>query len=472
MRNDVEVSFQLRVIIFTVMAASSTKEPESSPADSLFWRIEHALVCPFYRLYTVLQRLVNVATSMVLRVMKVVVVITQTVLNIFDRTAMLMAFTADCARGVRNFDYFAFAVWLSTLPRTYYENCKVAVTKTLWEPIFDTMSNAARRISRYLKALLREYVIYVRGFAELCRRLYLLASDFVPGGQITVTAFLLFMALIFIVKLFSFIQLFSQLVEFAYGIIVFLLHPLVLTMKDILAVLDPAIQVVYLLARIVLYALISALQAVASFFWLNLVSILSGLYKCWQRILGSKVMKIVCSSLAKIFYIFLEKFVSVFLPFMTRTTCVALNFLLDIFCVAYKNFFVITIDNEKLENLTASRVASSTFIFCALILAFRLRKRFSENARSEVDDSFPDVTASARSDASKADSQRTRILYDSSRREMRIYDDTVPRYRGKADGDKGRENFPDDPGVGKNLRVIYTIKLQIGLTNLPDLLPL
>ena len=328
-------------------------------------------------------------------------------------------------------------------------------------------------MERAFKAKLRESAVYVRGFCELCRRLFLLTSDYTPGGKYTVTAFLAVVAIIFFLKILTVIRVLFQILGFAYSIVAFLLHPLLLTLRDILSIFEPLLQIVHSLARIISQALLSTVKAIGFFVWLNLVSIASGLFRCWQYFVNSRIVRLLSRLFVKAAYILLENLVFVFLPFMTKMSYYAGAVFVDVSSVAYiwlypwfiRGFSEVSVNIDRVEYLTPSGIGSGLLIFWALLLAFRFRNRFSGTFYSEIDGKQYTIRPSTASntDRYRWDSQRGRestsvnaIKYDYSRRRTTNGESSL-RNRGKATRTEEREPASDNSNEGQqNFNNLWT----------------
>ena len=241
-----------------------------------------------------------------------------------------------------------------------------------------------------------------------------------------------------------------QIVQLVYSIVAFLLHPLFLTLKDILSVFDPLFQIVFVILRITLRAFLSVFKAIGTFLWLNVVSIASGLYRCWQIFVNSTVVRFIWkatwSLFAKTAYVLLEYFIFVFLPFMSKASYYGAELFLDISSLAYNNFFVVTVKVEhKFKYLGPTGIGSCVFILWALLLAFRFRNRLSGTFLSETDDKEYTITSYAYTvDRKRNSPQRERNFssrisakYDSSIRNT-TSDESSLRFRGTAKGSEER----------------------------------
>ena len=245
--------------------------------------LSKAIMDTFHRLRTHLFRFIEAVTSIISALTSFFSGISATMCNAYERVAMLIFFILDWVRQVLHFDYKGYVMWMCTLPMKYYSKCKEETRKHLWLPVVNAIKRKVHRIARAFHARLREIAIYARGFRELCRRLFLLASDYTPGGEVTVTALLVIVAIIFVLKILTVARVLFQIAQLVYSIVAFLLHPLFLTMKDILSIFDPLLQIIFTFLRVIIHAIFLALKAVAIFIWLNLVSIVSGLHRCWRN---------------------------------------------------------------------------------------------------------------------------------------------------------------------------------------------
>ena len=427
-----------------------------------FKNLPHLMMDSFDRLRTALQRFTEAILAIMSSVTNFFLGIFATVYSAYERAAMLAAFMVDWVRQILHYDYMGYFRWLLTLPKTYYTKCKEETRKYVWMPVADAFTREANRISRAFETKLRESAVYVRGFCEICRRLFLLTSDYVPGGKYTVTAFLAVAAIIFVLKILTVVRVIAQIMELAYSIVVFLLRPLLLTLRDILSIFDPLFQIVIFLVRVIVQAVLSTLKAIGFFVWLNLVSIATGLYRCWQYFVNSAIVRLVWSLFATTVYVLLEKFVFVFLPFMTKVAYYAGALSFDVSSVAYswlypwfiRDFFEVSVNVDRVEYLTPSGIGSSVLIFWALLLAFRYRNRLSGTFISEIDEKRYAIWFSNTwyTDRRKKDIQRERpstswstTKYDSSRRKT-TNDESSLRNRGKAMRTGEREHESDAEG--------------------------
>lgn len=414
----------------------------------------------FLRIRTAVQRFIETIIALISSVTNFFMGIFAVVFNAYERVALLIIFMVDCIRQIFHCDYRAYLSWLFTMPMNYYRKCKEQTRKHLWTPIANSLRRKVNQISRATRSRLRDSAVYARGFCEICRRLFLLASDYTPGGKVTVTIFLAIIAIIFLLKILTVVRVVIQIVQLVYSIVAFLLHPLFLTLKDILSVFDPLFQIVFVVIRITLRAFLSVFKAIGTFLWLNVVSIVSGLYRCWQIFVNSTVVrfiwKAIWSLLAKTAYVLLEYFVFVFLPFMSKASFYGAELFLGISSLAYNNFFVVRVKVEhKFKYLGPTGIGSCVFILWALLLAFRFRNRLSGTFLSEIDDKECTITSYAYTvDRKRNSPQRERNFssrisakYDSSRRNT-TNDESSLRFRGTAKGSEERGEASEDGTEG------------------------
>ena len=416
----------------------------SQPKPSSFRNIPHLMTDSFHRLRNGLQRFIKAMLAGILSVKNFFLGLFTALFAAYEHVAMLTVYIVESVRNIFHYDYMGYFSWLFTLPKKYYTKCKEEANKYVWMPIVNVLTRKRNRIERAFRAKLRASAVYVRGFCELCRRLFLLTSDYTPGGKYTVTAFLAVVAIIFFLKILTVVRIFVQFVEFAYNIAAFLLHPLLLTVKDILSIFDPLLQVLLWLTRIIARAVLSSLKAIGFFIWLNLISIASGLFRCWQYLANSTIARSMWSLFVKAAYVLLENFVFVFLPFMTKITYYVGAVSVDVSCTAYtwlyplfiRGFFEVSVNFDRIEYLTPSGIVSDVLIFWALVLAFRFRNRLSGTFYSEIDGKQYPIRSSTASttDRHKKDDQRGRestTKYDYSRRTTTPGESSL-RNRGKA----------------------------------------
>lgn len=425
-----------------------------------FKNLPYVMMDSFNRLRAGLQRIIEAIIAIISSVTNFFVGIFAAVFNAYEQVAMMIVRMIDLVRKVFHFDFKGYLLWLFTVPIQYYNKYKEETRKHAWVPITNSCRRKLNRILRAVRARLRKGAVYARGLGEICRRLFLLASDYTPGGKVTVTVLLAVIAIIFCLKILTVIRVLIQIVQLIYSIVAFLLHPLFLTLKDILSIFDPLFEIVFILVQMILHAAFSVLNAVGTFVWLNVVSIASGLYKCWQGFANSTIVRFIWkttwSLLGSTAYVLIENFVFVFLPFMSKVSYYAAAIFLDVSSMAYNNFFVMTVTIEdKFEYFTPTGIGSCIFMFWALLLAFRFRKRLSGTFFSEIDGKEYAITSSSSSaDRKNNGSQREKISssrgsarYDSSRRKT-TNDDSSLRFRGKAKGNEERAHAPEDATEG------------------------
>lgn len=437
----------------------------SRPKPFSFRNIPHLMIDSFHRLRNGLQRFIEAMFAVISSVNNFFLAIFATLFGAYEQVAMLTVFMTNWVRNIFHYDYMGYFSRLITLPKKYYTKCEEEAKKYVWMPIANAFTRKRNRIERAFKEKLRESAVYVRGFCELCRRLFLLTSDYTPGGKYTVTAFLAVVAIIFFLKILTVIRVLVQILGFAYNIVAFLLHPLLLTLGDILSVFDPLLQIVLSLTRIIAQAILSTAKAIGFFVWLNLISIASGLFRCWQYFVNSRIVRLVWSVFVKTVYVLLEKFIFVFLPFMTKTTYYVGAVFVEVSSMAYiwlypwfiRGFVEVSVNIDRVEYLTPSGIGSGVLIFWALLLTFRFRNRFSGTFYSEIDGKQYAIRSSTASntDRFKRDSQRGRestsgstTKYDYSRR-TRTNGESSLRNRGKATRTEEREPASDNSNEGQ-----------------------
>ena len=406
--------------------------------------LPHLMMDSFDRFRASLQRFFVAVLAIISAVRNFFLGIFATLFGAYERAAMLIVFMVDWVRQIFHYDYMGYFTWLLALPKEYYTKCKEETKKHVWFPVANAFTRQMNRISRAFRAKLQESAVYVRGFCELSRRLFLLISDYTPGGKYTVSAFLIVAAIILCLKILTVVRVIIQILELAFSIVAFLLHPLWLTLRDILSIFDPLFQIVLFLVRIIAQAAISTLKAIGYFVWLNLISIASGLHRCWQYFINSRLVRWLWNIFGITVYVLLEKFVFVFIPFVTKITYYVGAISFDVSSVAYswlhpwfiRGFLEVSANADRVEYLTPSGIASSVLTFLALLLAYRYRNRLSGTFFSEIDGKS--YTIRSHTDHSKKDSQKERAStsrsttrYDSSRRKT-TNDESSLRNRGKA----------------------------------------
>lgn len=420
-----------------------------------FKNLPHLMMNSFHRLRTSLQRFIEAIIAVILSVTNFFVGIFKAVSSAYERVAILILSMVDWVQQMFYYDFKESILWLMRLPKQYYTKCKEETRKHVWLPISKAFSRKVNRVSRAFKARLRDSVVYVRGFCEICRRLFLLTSDYTPGGKYTVTAILVIIAIIFFLKILTVVQVLIQIVELAYSIVAFLLHPLLLTLRDILLLFDPLFQIFISLVRVTIHAVLSIFKAIGIFIWMNLISIASGLYSCWQGFVNSAVVKLIWSLSGKVLYVLLEYFIFIILPVLTKATYYFAELSFDISSVGYtwfypwffRGFLDEPINNERTECFTPTGIGNGLFIFWAFLIAYRYRNRLSGTFFSEIDGKrYVIRSPSASIDRSKRDNQRERTSayrnttkYDSSRRRT-THDESNLRNRWKAAKDDSTEN--------------------------------
>ena len=435
-----------------------SRKTGSQPKPFSFRHIPHLMINLFHRLRNGLQRFIEVMFAAVSSVNNFFLAIFATLFGAYEQVAMLIVFIVDWARNIFHYDYMGYFSWLITLPAKYYTKCKKEARESVWMPIANAFKRKRNRIERALKAKLRESADYLRGFCEL-----LLASNYIPGGIYTVTAFLAVVAIIFSLKIPTVIRVLVQILRFAYSIVAFLLHPLLLTLRDVLSIFEPLLQIVLLLARIISQALLSSVRAIGFFVWLNLISIASGLFRCWQYFVNSRIVRLLSSLSVKAAYVLLEKLVFVFLPFMTQLSYYFGAGFVDVSSTAYKwlypwfirGFSEVSVNIDSVEYLTTSGIGSGVLIFWALLLAFRFRNRFSGTFYSEIDGKQYTIRSSTASntDRYRRDSQRGReadntTKYDYTRRRTTNGESSL-RNRVKTTRTEEREPASDNSDEGQ-----------------------
>ena len=427
----------------------------SQPKPLSFRNIPHLMTNSFHRLRNRLQHFIE-AIFAAISSANFFLAIFATLFGTYEQVAMLIAFMifVDWVRSIFHYDYMGYFSWLITLPAKYYTKCKKEARESVWMPIANAFKRKRNRIERALKAKLRESADYLRGFCEL-----LLASNYIPGGIYTVTAFLAVVAIIFSLKIPTVIRVLVQILGFAYSIVAFLLHPLLLTLRDVLSIFEPLLQIVLLLARIISQALLSSVTAIGFFVWLNLISIASGLFRCWQYFVNSRIVRLLSSLSVKAAYVLLEKLVFVFLPFMTKLSYYFGAVFVDVSSTAYMWLYpwFCRVCNYRVKYLTPSGIGSGVFIFWALLLAVWFGDLFSGTFYSEIDGKQYAIRSSTASntDHYRRDSQRGRdstsgntTRYDCSRRRTTNGESSL-RNRGKATTTEEREPVSDNSNEGQ-----------------------
>ena len=435
----------------------------SQEKKSSLKNLEQKTIDTFRRLKTAVQRYSKAMTAMIYLVTNFFTEIFVAIFAAYERVVLLIIRIVGCVQQIFHFDYKGYLMWLLTMPVASYNKCKEQMKQHLWMPIAKSLKRRANQITRATGARLRASAVYARGFCEICRRLFLLASDYTPGGKVTVTIFLVVIAIMLLLKILTVVRVLMQIAQIMYSVVAFLLHPLLLTLKDILSVFDPLFHIILNLIRITVHTILSLLKATGRFLWLNIVSISSGLYRCWKSFANSTVVRFLWNTILAIFsktaYVLLDKFFTVFLPLTLKISYYTTALCLDISSVVYENFFVVTVKVEdKFEYLSPSGIGSCVFVLWALLIAFRFRNRLSGTFFSEIDDKEYAITSSRdigdrdRNSSSRGRSSYSQgsAKYDSLRRKTSGNDSSV-RFRGRTtrNEEKGPEN--DDQTEGKKV---------------------
>lgn len=445
------------------------KTSRQKPALS-YKNLPHVMMNSFHRLRTGSQHFIEAIIAMISSMVNFFVAIFEAISVAYTQVGIMIVSMVDWVRQMCYYDYKQSMMWVITLPKRFYTKCEEETRKHVWTPISQAFSRKVNRISRALKAKLRDSEVYVRGFCELCRRLFLLTSDYTPGGKYTVTAVLAIIAIIFFLKILTVIRFLFQLLELTYSIAAFLLHPLLQTLHDVLLLCDPLLQIVTSLLRIIIYAVFTIFRAVGIFIWLNLVSIASGLYRCWQIFINSTVVKLLWSLFTKMLYAFLEYFIFVIVPILSKATYYFAEFSFDISSVGYtwcypwliRGYMEEQVKGEQIYFFTPTGVGSSMFIFLAFLIAYRYRNRLTGTFFSEIDGKQCVIRSLAvsKEDRNKRDNQRERrstsrntTSYEGSRRKM-TNDEMSLRNRGKAKKDDSTEHTSENVTEGEENSIV------------------
>ena len=434
----------------------------SQEKKSSLKNLEQKTIDTFRRLKTAVQRYSKAMTAMIYLVTNFFTEIFVAIFAAYERVVLLIIRIVGCVQQIFHFDYKGYLMWLLTMPVASYNKCKEQMKQHLWMPIAKSLKRRADQITRATGARLRASAVYARGFCEICRRLFLLASDYTPGGKVTVTIFLVVIAIMLLLKILTVVRVLMQIAQIMYSVVAFLLHPLLLTLKDILSVFDPLFHIILNLIRITVHTILSLLKATGRFLWLNIVSISSGLYRCWKSFANSTVVRFLWNTILAIFsktaYVLLDKFFTVFLPLTLKISYYTTALCLDISSVVYENFFVVTVKLEdKFEYLSPSGIGSCcVFIFWALLIAFRFRNRLSGTFFSKIDDKEYAITSSTdTADRDRNGSRRGRSSYSQgsakygSLRRKTTGNDSSVRFRGKTKSSEQKGPEKDDGTEGK-----------------------
>ena len=430
---------------------------QSREKKSSLKNLEQKTIDTFRRFTTAVQRYSKAMTAMIYLVTNFFTEIFVAIFAAYERVVLLIIRIVGCVQQIFHFDYKGYLMWLLTMPVASYNKCKEQMKQHLWMPIAKSLKRRANQITRATGARLRASAVYARGFCEICRRLFLLASDYTPGGKVTVTIFLVVIAIMLLLKILTVVRVLIQIVQIMYNVVAFLLHPLLLTLKDILSVFDPLFHIILNLIRITVHTILSLLKGTGRFLWFNIASISSGLYRCWQSFANSTVVRFLWNTILTA-YILLEKFFTVFLPLTLKMSYYTTALCLDISSVVYENFFVVTVKLEdKFEYLSPSGIGSCcVFIFWALLIAFRFRNRLSGTFFSKIDDKEYAITSSTdTADRDRNGSRRGRSSYSQgsakygSLRRKTTGNDSSVRFRGKTKSSEQKGPEKDDGTEGK-----------------------
>ncbi|XP_032235567.2 uncharacterized protein LOC5510464 [Nematostella vectensis] len=286
-------------------------------------------------------------------------------------------------RAVIYFDYKAFFVVYLRKPIEYYDFFKAELHQRLRVPVENQISELKNQVNIQL----REIRIYARGFCELCRRLFLLLCDLVPGGRVTVTASLVVLALLTAYHLYYYSKLVLQLLDILMSIVWFVMSPVILTLKDLWSVVYKILAVLGTLLVNFMSIILRFLTAGIGYLLRIVGTLLSFLIRSIMWFLELKYVQLVWRSVLRSTVKFLELLVVVVIPFVTLLLVDVSAFLANVSLYFYDKFASVSVleTHSIADPLSNSRVCAMCLTLYCVLWAYRWRNKFPNAYCNDLD---------------------------------------------------------------------------------------
>ena len=330
-------------------------------AADIFRRIQQALEQIIYIVMFVLNPVVNVFVA-----------IAEIIHLSYSTVRTFLKFLTSYLHTAVNFDYGLLAKSLLGIPAALLLRIKKQARENLWKPVDKSLRFLARR----LWIRLRKLGVYWRGLVELSRRIFLLTSDYVPGGKWTVGIALGFLSFLLVTRLLAYFGAFLRLVTFAFNIVLLLLNPLILMLKDVLAVASHVLSIALVGLRGFVSVILAATQKVLHFVGINVAAIFAGVYRFWRGFVTSEPVQLLCTLLMSLLFTSLDTVLFSIVPFVSRTIIYVGANIIQICIIAYNKLIAVSVDHYTGEYHTVTTISAGFLILYALWTAFRLRNSF------------------------------------------------------------------------------------------------
>lgn len=286
-------------------------------------------------------------------------------------------------RSIRYFDYKQFLFSVKERVKDYPFQVKAKAYKIVWIPIRKRMF----RLRKQARKKLLDVRIYFRGFLELCRRLFLLVSDYTPGGQWTV-GFCLLLSTIFIgIEMVRYSRFVFKLLDLALSSMMFLLSPVLWTLEDVWIVFAFVLNIFFSLVRYIWLLFMASLQGIGNFVLRVLTAFLSVIYRILSWIFELRCVQYVWHVFLEITLMTMEVFIFRVLPVLMTIV----SHLITISTIASRYFYeyfvaVYAAEEKEHEYFSNTRICAAILTVICLILAYRYRKTFPSDLCQEIEE--------------------------------------------------------------------------------------
>ena len=276
------------------------------------------------------------------------------------------------ARAMVHFDYRTSAEAALDTPKTFYRKLRTEARKRLWNPVEKWL----RFLTRRFWMNIRELRVYCRGLAELSRRLFLLTSDYMPGGKLTVGIFLGIISYMLVTTILTYAGTALGLLNLLFNMALFILDPIVLTLKDLLSVVRYLLGIILAIFYRIFSLVCFAVEKVLYFFGINVAAISTGVYNCWRVFVTSKPVQLICTLVISALYSSFDFTLFSILPFLSKVTVYVSTAALRASAFAYSKLAVVNTENYSGEWSSVTSIAYSVLTLYTLWITFRLRNAF------------------------------------------------------------------------------------------------
>lgn len=280
------------------------------------------------------------------------------------------------------FDYKNFAYSSSVRLNIYFSNAKTEAYYIVCIPI----KRRYYQVKKKAKKKILDMRVYFRGFREICRRLFLLASDYTPGGRWTVSFVLIIAALFITVEIYRYSKVVFQLFELLISTTLFLLQPVFWTLYDLGFILKFGLNLLLSLLKYIVCLLFLCVHGIYDFIFRVLAAFSSGIYKSLVWFLNLRLVKFFWQLLLELALTGLEFFIFKVVPFMAVVFAHVAN-IGGVLSTYFYNYFVAVYDGDERNSdyWSNTRIFAAVLTLIALLIAYRYRNKFTVKVHLDKD---------------------------------------------------------------------------------------